>query len=152
MVWSTVSSGITLLCLASVAWGPNAGCKLAGIYIWYCVSPVSYVALISCIESNSAGHTKKMTTNAIFYIFYCAGNIIGPQTFKDSQEPEYPTGKKVMAGAAAAQFALDIVTMTSYILKNRYRDKQHIHLPGSITNSEFADLTDMENPEFRYAL
>lgn len=78
MVWSTVSSGITLLCLGLVAWGPNAGCKLAGIYIWYWVSPVSYVALISCIESNSAGHTKKMTTNAIFYIFYCAGNITGP--------------------------------------------------------------------------
>lgn len=58
-----------------------------------------------------------------------------------------------MAGAAAAQFALDIVIMISYLLKNHYRDnKQSIHLPVSIENSEFADLTDMENPEFRYAL
>lgn len=152
MGWSLVCAAIALLCLCLVAWGPNAGSKLAGVYIWYWALPVSYVALVSCIESNSAGHTKKMTTNAIFYIFYCAGNITGPLTFKSSEEPEYPTGKKVMVGAAAAQFVLNIVIILSFILKNRIRDKRNVHLPDDIENPEFADLTDMENPEFRYAL
>lgn len=152
MVWSTACSSIMLLCLCLVAWGPNAGSKLASVYIWYWMSPVAYVALVSCIESNSAGHTKKMTTNAIFYVFYCAGNITGPQTFKTSEAPEYPTGKKVMAGAAAAQIVLDIVIIISYVVKNHIRDKRNAKLPEDLDNPEFADLTDMENPEFRYAL
>lgn len=152
LIWSCVCAACNVVCLCLVAWGPNAGAQLSGIYIYYFVSPTSYVGMVSCIASNSAGHTKKMTTAALFYIFYCVGNLVGPQTFKSSEQPEYPTGKKAMAACSCIQLFLECLVMISYIAHNKYKDRKNQHLPDDIENPEFADLTDKENPEFRYAL
>lgn len=152
LIWSCTAAACNVVCLCLVTWGPNAGAKLAGIYIYYTVSPTSYVGLVSCIASNSAGHTKKMTSAALFYIFYCVGNLVGPQTFKSSEAPEYPTGKKAMAAASCIQLFLECMVMVSYICHNIYKDRKNQRLPEDLDNPEFADLTDKENPEFRYAL
>src|SRR5438034_9358671 len=75
---------------------------------------------ISLAQANTAGHTKKNVQYSILYIGYalgmsiwpqetCAmsglnptlirwqtGNLIGPQTFRESQAPEYTGGFTVM--------------------------------------------------------
>jgi ACS family allantoate permease-like MFS transporter len=54
--------------------------RLAGYYLTQ-ASPAPFVALLSLISTNVAGYTKKTTVAAMYLIAYCAGNIIGPQTF-----------------------------------------------------------------------
>ncbi|KAJ0273098.1 hypothetical protein COL940_010046 [Colletotrichum noveboracense] len=101
--------------------------------------------------ANTAGHTKKVTTNATVFAAYCISNIIGPQFFKSSQAPLYPLGM----GAMLVSYALSIFTMVLYMLycwnENRRREKldqdagQRVHL-----DTDFQDLTDRENIHFRY--
>lgn len=102
-------------------------------------------------SANTAGHTKKVTTNAIVFAAYCVSNIIGPQFFKAAQAPLYPLGM----GAMLVSYALSIFTMILYMLycwnENRRRNKrddtagQREHL-----DTDFRDLTDKENIHFRY--
>jgi uncharacterized membrane protein len=47
---------------------------------------------MSLITANTGGSTKRTTLNALFFISYCAGNIIGPFAFKPSEAPVYRSG------------------------------------------------------------
>ena len=58
----------------------NNGGRLAGFYM-ASVSTLPFIALLSLIASNVAGHTKKTTVAALFLIAYCTGNIIGSASF-----------------------------------------------------------------------
>ncbi|KAI8244785.1 putative transporter [Colletotrichum sp. SAR 10_77] len=110
-----------------------------------------YIVALGINSANTAGHTKKVTTNAIVFAAYCISNIIGPQFFKSSQAPLYPLGM----GAMLVSYALSIFTMVLYMLycwnENRRREKldqdagQRVHL-----DTDFQDLTDRENIHFRY--
>lgn len=62
--------------------------RLAGYYLTFS-SNAAFVALMSLIASNIAGYTKKTTVAAFFLISYCAGNIVGPQTFRAKDAPRY---------------------------------------------------------------
>ncbi|KAL8708399.1 MAG: hypothetical protein Q9220_006689 [cf. Caloplaca sp. 1 TL-2023] len=71
----------------------NDGGRLAGYYLTQ-ASPTMFVALLSLIATNVAGYTKKTTVAAMYLISYCAGNIIGPQTFRPKDAPRYvPAGE-----------------------------------------------------------
>ncbi len=65
--------------------------------------------MMSLIQTNYKGVTKKMTMTAIFYIIYCAGNIGGPQLFKTSEAPTYPTAFKAVMACPAITIVLCIV-------------------------------------------
>lgn len=96
-----------------------------------------------------SGHTKKVTTNAMIFIAYCVSNIIGPQFFLSNQAPYYPLGISVIWGS----YVLAIVTMLLYMLycwrENCRRDG--LGLPREAhADTDFKDLTDKENPHFRY--
>lgn len=41
---------------------------------------------------NAGGHTKKVTTTAIFFIAQCVGNVVGPQVYQPSMKPRYTPG------------------------------------------------------------
>ncbi|KAG7815976.1 hypothetical protein KL909_005445, partial [Ogataea angusta] len=98
-VWNSrmfISVFSTVICIAAacmLAW-PNGNNKvgLAGFYLQE-LNPISMVQCLSCFSSNTGGTTKKAVMDAIFLIGYCAGMIIGPQTFIDSQAPSYYGGK-----------------------------------------------------------
>ena len=45
---------------------------------------------LSLISSNVAGFTKRSTVSALLFVAYCVGNIVGPQFFLASEEPNYP--------------------------------------------------------------
>ncbi|KAH7039556.1 putative allantoate permease [Microdochium trichocladiopsis] len=111
-----------------------------------------YIVALGMNSANTAGHTKKVTLNAVVFGAYCVSNIIGPQFFKSAQAPLYPLGM----GAMLVAYALSIVTMMLYMLycwrENRRRDKvddtasdQRVH-----ADTDFQDLTDFENIHFRY--
>lgn len=151
-VYCVLCNAIAVLCYCLLAWGPNPGSQLFGNYASNWAAPVGMIAFLSNIGSNSGGFTKKLVTNGLFLALYSAGNIVGPQTFKGSEEPNYPTGKKSMAATMAASLGMNVLLVMLNIWRNWRRDKKDEKLPPEIENPEFADLTDFENPEFRYAM
>ena len=49
-----------------------------------------------------AGYTKKTTVAALFLIAYCAGNIIGPQTFNAKEAPRFRSAEITILGEFSA--------------------------------------------------
>ncbi|CEP62627.1 allantoate permease family MFS transporter LALA0_S05e09846g [Lachancea lanzarotensis] len=149
IVNSIVIVGMCLLNFTS-----HKGSKLAGYLSFYAATAV-VSGVVSCISSNTAGYTKKITVNTLFLVGYCVGNIVGPQTFRASQSPNYSGAKIAMLVSFATG---DICIALMYWLNkrdNHARDKKREELGVDYAepkNLEFADLTDKENPAFRYSL
>ncbi|ANB12554.1 allantoate permease [Sugiyamaella lignohabitans] len=121
-------------------------------YFLFGLSPICFICYLSCISSNTAGHTKKVIFSATTLIGYCVGNLIGPQTFIATQAPTYTSAK--IAIVVCYSLSLVIIGLTYYLNSraNKIRDEKNERLPADFVNAEFADLTDFQNPEFRYAL
>lgn len=154
-IWiSIMALSIALLGSCLLAFAPTKEARLAGLFIMQ-TSDVGFICVSSLFQSNVAGHTKKMVGNAMFLIAYCAGNIIGPQTFSSSEAPHYPTAKGCIVGCYSATIVLLMVMYFSYKWDNARRDKEREALGEKyvkVENIEFADLTDKQNPDFRYSL
>lgn len=141
----------TGLCL--LAFCKYSSARLIGYYLNY-LQTASYATMTSIIASNIAGHTKKVTVSAVFLVGFCAGNMIGPQTFLESEaSSDYPTAKTVMAATATLCLITPIIMLVAFYYENRKKLNKlkelgdtHIH----IENAEFADQTDKENLDFRY--
>ena len=152
-----VSEIYLLLCVMSsamLAFAKNKNAALAGYYITG-IAPVGIITVTSCVASNTAGHTKKLTANAISLIGYSAGNIIGPQTFRSSDAPNYPKAKAAIVGCYCAAIVLMAAMTWLNVRENNKRDRLQAELGDKyveIENQEFADLTDFENPAFRYSI
>ncbi len=155
----SLAIAIGALCIGEMsvcmfAFSTNHNARLAGLYLM-AIAVVGTIVLLSNVSSNIAGHTKKTTVNAIYLIGYCVGNLIGPQTFRSSQAPSYPGAKVALVVCYAV-----CIFLTSYLYyyqwsENKRRDATEDEIPEelkSVENIEFADLTDRENPYFRYQL
>lgn len=146
---------VLVMANALLAYGPNNGAKYAG-YILSVIFVLTSATLLSNVASNVAGHTKKITVNAMYLIGYCVGNLIGPQTMLASEEPEYPTGKTILLVMACLGWLMTALIWGGYWWKNQQKKK----LEGTeiyqkfleMENVEFCDFTDKENPLFRYEL
>lgn len=122
--------------------------QYAGLCLWN-VAPVGFICMLSIIASNTAGHTKKVTVNAITLIAYCVGNLIGPQTFIEAQAPEYAGGKIAIVVCIAVSLVTLFCIWFVFWTRNKKLDA---NLNTKVENLEFADLTDKQNPNFRYSL
>lgn len=79
--------------------------QLVGLYLLYFYF-APYVMLMALVQANTAGNTQKAVVYSVNYLGYCAGAIIGPQTFRDSQAPRYTGGFAAMSSAYVACMAL----------------------------------------------
>lgn len=145
------ATSITLMAECLLAFAPQKGARLAGLYL-YAIGPVGFICVLSCIASNVAGHTKKVTTNAMYLIAYCVGNLIGPQTFISTQAPEYSGAKVAIVVTGAVSLGTLVAIYISYFFENKKRESMPLVDMSHIENFEFADLTDKENPAFRYSI
>jgi ACS family allantoate permease-like MFS transporter len=59
--------------------------------------------LLAWNASNLAGHSKKVTVNALTLVAFCLGNILGTQTFQESEAPGYKSGKISIIACLTAQ-------------------------------------------------
>lgn len=143
---------LTMTCM--LAFSTNTNAELVGYWIMG-ISPIGIILITSCVTSNTAGFTKKLLTNAITLMGYSAGNVIGPQTFRSTDAPDYNNAKAGMVGCYCATIFLMCVLTGYNIWENKRRDKMR-ELEGDKyvipDNLEFADLTDFQNPEFRYRI
>ncbi|KAJ5336936.1 hypothetical protein MYU51_006207 [Penicillium brevicompactum] len=126
--------------------------RLIGYYMTQAF-PTAFVALLSLISSNVAGYTKKTTVAALYLIGYCAGNIIGPLTFRPQDAPRYVSAEIVIIVCWGICIFLLLVIWWWYNKENRRKAEivsraDYIHIEGQ----EWLDLTDRENHDFIYTL
>ncbi|KAJ5207472.1 Major facilitator superfamily domain general substrate transporter [Penicillium cf. griseofulvum] len=119
---------------------------------------VSYIMCMSMIASNVAGFTKKMTASVMIFVGYYIGQIITPQFFITSKAPTYPTGFRAYFVTASMMIVIEAALMMYLINENRRRDKRSegsvIADEGNqhhILETDLMDLTDREQPNFRYS-
>ena len=111
---------------------------------------------MSLITANVAGSTKRTTVNALFFISYCVGNIIGPFAFKSSEAPRYPSGIIAIMVAYCIEIVVLLLFSRYLSWRNRVKARDVVEKGlGAATEEEralmgFQDLTDVENPYFRY--
>ncbi len=130
----------------------NPSGRLAGYYLTQ-ASPTGFVALLSLISSNVAGYTKKTTVGALYLIAYCAGNIIGPQTFRPKDKPRYIPAEITIIVCWVLSI-LDLAFILFWYKRCNAKNAKARVEPGytKLDKQEFLDLTDGENPEFIYTL
>lgn len=109
----------------------------------------SLVLALQLPATNVGGYTKRVTSTALVFMAYGMGNIIGPHAFIASEAPVYETGCKVGIACLATQIVLAFVLRALLIRRNKKRDAQG--LPPPATDDVMEDLTDFENPHFRYS-
>jgi MFS transporter, ACS family, allantoate permease len=51
------------------------------------VGTTGFILLVSWVSNVTAGHTKRVTTNAIVLSAYCIGNAASPQFWKAQYKP-----------------------------------------------------------------
>lgn len=132
----------------------TVGVHLFAVYFINTIATSASI-LFSLLASNVAGYTKRSVVNSMFFIAYSIGNIISPQAFLQSEAPAYTTGIGVTLGCFCVNILLLAALYTVYTISNRRRDKE---AQGQAPLSEeektrlmYADLTDLENRNMRYA-
>lgn len=130
----------------------NQAGRLIGNYLTNAIGS-ALPLLYSWVAANYAGHTKKVTMNAILLISFCVGNIIGPLTFTAKSAPEYTPAKITIIVTCAAAMGFTVMLQVYYVWENRRRERKRVER-GLVhrVDIEFADVTDRENEEFRYQL
>ncbi|GMK54676.1 hypothetical protein CspeluHIS016_0112620 [Cutaneotrichosporon spelunceum] len=106
---------------------------------------------------NIAGRTKKTVNGALLLVAYCVGNIIGSQVMRPSDAPYYLKGLTIIAIMIAVNTVNFGLWWYYYWSTNRKRDRAFLDSGLSIEQREVenriageTDLTDRENPHFRY--
>lgn len=124
----------------------NLAGHLIGLYILYTYW-APYITLVSLYQANIAGHFKKLFLYSWFYISWATGNIIGPQTFRSDQAPEYTGGTVAMI--ICYVIAMLCILTYGFIChsSNKQRAIQSQDLEG---DDDWLDLTNKENRTFKY--
>jgi MFS family permease len=107
---------------------------------------------ISIGMSNVAGATKKSAMAAAIFAAYCVGNIVGPQLIKSqTKSKHYP---ELWTGLIICYCITIVAAGALYVVlwrENKKRDARQVD-EAERDRLAFMDLTDGENPYFKYVL
>jgi len=140
-------AGVIGGCLMAFLPNDRKAGKLIGNYLTNCIG-ASLPLLYSWTAANFAGHTKKVTMNAVLLMSFCLGNIIGPETFRKGDAPDFIPSKITIVVTVSVAIAFTIILRFVYDRENKRRDRNALGLEHT-ENQEFLDLTDRQNMEFR---
>ncbi|KAG0670364.1 hypothetical protein C6P45_002497 [Maudiozyma exigua] len=145
----TIPSGnnvalLAMLCLASPIFG------------------IPWILMFSWSITSCAGHTKRITRNAMVMFWYCIANIISPQLWQGKDAPRFVPAwvvQIVLSFFVAPSLALVIW----FILRRRNIERsskidittdRYLDISGEkvVANGAQLDLTDLENSQFIYPL
>jgi MFS family permease len=137
--------------------------KVGRLICYYLTGPynAAFVMILSLTTANTAGHTKKVVTNAVLFLGYCTGNIAGPFFYKTEQSPTYPLGIWSMIVAHLLEVVVILLLRVLLARDNKARDRAQgiTGLEGEEEKARqererdetaFSDMTDRENLNFRY--
>ncbi|KFY36707.1 hypothetical protein V495_07667 [Pseudogymnoascus sp. VKM F-4514 (FW-929)] len=132
----------------------NRAALLAGIYLVNGITGTLTV-IYQWTMANVAGHTKRSIAAALIAGSFSVGNIIGPQTFQAKDSPGYRPAKIAVMATQAGAAVMAIVLCQYYLWANKRKDKHQAvkdGLASSVGDEKilWENLTDKENPNFRY--
>jgi len=113
---------------------------------------------MSMISRNIAGQTKKTVVVAANFVSWAVGNAIGPQVFLSWDAPRYFIAFATHMGCYTL-LVLTIIFLRFWLIsQNKKKDRAAAELAASGVEGvlderlvhAFEDLTDRENPNFRY--
>ncbi|KAJ3534792.1 hypothetical protein NM208_g7403 [Fusarium decemcellulare] len=150
-----IFSFVGTICLMAV---PNQTmAQHVGLLISYYITMSFWTAQtmgLSLMSRNVGGATKKSVVIATNFIFWAAGNAIGPQVFLSWDAPRYFIAFATHLGC----YTLLVIVLISFrwylVRENKRRDQlAAAGVPEAADNQlvhAFEDMTDRENPNFRY--
>ncbi|OCH93599.1 MFS general substrate transporter [Obba rivulosa] len=111
--------------------------------------------------SNTSGHTKKNTINAITLVSFALGNIIGTEIFQPKDAPAYIPGKIAIMVLLIVQlfvsFLLRWINLRLNVKKRAVLEEERARRGWTDADVQkererhaFLDLTDKQNPFFIY--
>lgn len=111
---------------------------------------------VSLNASNVKGNTKKSTANALYFIGYSIGCIIGPQLWQKRDAPRYTKG----CISSIISLVLLVCCFVAYYLVCKRENKRRDVLAAELDELDEAhtgisldsDQTDKEDLRFRYTL
>lgn len=101
-------------------------------------------------SANVAGQTKRPVTFALINAAFSVGNIIGPQTFQARDAPGYYPAKITVLATQGGGAVFAILLFGYYHMANRSRTPDTQLDESSDSEERWLNLTDKENPSFRY--
>ncbi|KAK7705742.1 hypothetical protein SLS57_009942 [Botryosphaeria dothidea] len=128
------------------------------VALWLCYfQGLGFSMSLTMISSNISGYTKKQLTGAMMFTGYCVGNIIGPQTFKDSEAPGYHSAYIAMLVGYIVKLGAVIVLYIYMWGVNKKRDREQAdvspeELEREAVEAGMRDMTELDNKGFRYIL
>ncbi|KAH6889804.1 major facilitator superfamily domain-containing protein [Thelonectria olida] len=146
LIWSVPAMVGTIVILVVKPTAGNAGGMLIAFYCtqFFCAQGNM---IISLITRNIAGQTKKGFVMTMVFVGWSVGNLIAPQIFREKDAPRYLPG--FLAHIVIYGVYLGLVVLTRIVLMARNRRKEN--QVSEVTHElAFQDLTDTENPNFRY--
>lgn len=132
------------------------------------VGTTGFVLSLSWLSNVTAGHTKRVTVNAVMLSAYCIGNAAGPFMWQQKYKPRNHV-PWIIIGICYA-LCMSLLLTIRYVLssENKRRDNEpvddtyddvYIEKVGKDgqterikVDKEFLDLTDIQNRDFRYVL
>lgn len=145
-----ILGGALMSFLPSGKHNANKSGLLAGVYLINFVV-ATLIVLYQWTASNIAGSTKRVVSVALISGAFSVGNIVGPQTFQAKDAPDYIPAKITVLATQAAGAVLTIVLFGYYKFANARKDKNSNAAQDiSVEVSQWENLTDKENPRFRY--
>uniref|UniRef100_A0A8H7N368 Major facilitator superfamily (MFS) profile domain-containing protein n=1 Tax=Bionectria ochroleuca TaxID=29856 RepID=A0A8H7N368_BIOOC len=132
-------------------WGHRPAAPVVGYSIVGFFGPVVGLT-VTLGAANVAGETKKSFMAAAVFVAYCVGNIVGPQLVKSqSRGKHYP---ELWTGLIICYVITILSAASLYIVLYRENKKREQIATDDHERDRlaFQDLTDKENPYFRYAL
>lgn len=144
----------------------NKAGLVAGIYLVNFIV-ATLIIIYQWVAANVAGQTKRVFAMALISGAFSVGNIIGPQTFQAKDAPQFIPAKITVLATQGAGALMSVGLYIYYRWTNARRDKKAATTTTSgVTSSSSSDhekqggesaaqeqwdnLTDKENPAFRY--
>ncbi|VDB93799.1 unnamed protein product [Peniophora sp. CBMAI 1063] len=131
--------------------------RIGRLFAYYMTGAHSgpFVIGLSLWSSNAAGQTKKMLLSGSTWLGVAVGNIVGPFFFIDSQAPSYGLGIGAIMVCNILEMILFYMFRLIYAHRNKVRDRRQAEqdAQGSVPHENattFSDMTDRQNPNFRY--
>ncbi|KAL2851525.1 major facilitator superfamily domain-containing protein [Aspergillus pseudoustus] len=153
MIGSLVPSIICTSVLVGVPFSPSRRVGLLIAYwTFYSFMTLSSLSL-ALLSRNVAGQTKKSVIIASNFVCWAAGNSIGPQVFRDKDAPRYYLAFSILLGCFVVAFTVLCALRVWYAMLNRMREARIASgdvVPDINYTHAFEDITDRENPHFRY--
>ncbi|KAM7204688.1 Major facilitator superfamily domain containing protein [Naviculisporaceae sp. PSN 640] len=121
-------------------------------YFMLSSGPSAMPLALSLVQTNYRGVTKKMTMTALLFLGYCAGNMAGPELFREDEAPLYLTAFRAIVVCYGLVILLAVGLRCYLKWMNTRRDRiEASSVPENRDDDDNDDdLTDWKTRGFRY--